>query len=80
MRKIYFQIIVHLRFLIYLAFALTCTSIYAQNKDLIFERIGTECGLSQNQLTCVFQDSRGMLWFGKQDGLNNRFKPFEASL
>ena len=78
MRKINIRLLVHLRFLIYLASAL-CTGIYAQNNDLIFERIGTESGLSQNLLTCIFQDNRGMLWFGTQDGLNNRFKPLADS-
>jgi len=79
MRKNNYRILVHLWFLIYLASALMCTGIYAQNNDLIFERIGTESGLSQNQLICIFQDSRGMLWFGTQDGLHNRFKPLAAS-
>jgi signal transduction histidine kinase/ligand-binding sensor domain-containing protein len=39
-------------------------------QHLKFERISSEQGLSQNTINCIFQDSRGFLWFGTQDGLN----------
>jgi len=35
-----------------------------------FEALSSEDGLSQNTINCIFQDSRGFLWFGTQDGLN----------
>ncbi len=38
--------------------------------DLNFSHITTEDGLSNNTVHCVFQDSRGFLWFGTDDGLN----------
>lgn len=43
--------------------------------DIRFERLGTENytlkkGLSQNTVHCIFQDSRGFMWFGTWDGLN----------
>jgi signal transduction histidine kinase/ligand-binding sensor domain-containing protein/DNA-binding response OmpR family regulator len=67
--------------LVYVAFALICTGIYAQKNNLIFEKINTENGLSQNRLTSIYQDSRGLLWFGTQDGLNMydgyKFKVFK---
>ena len=37
---------------------------------MAFERISLEQGLSQTTVLCVFQDSRGFLWFGTEDGLN----------
>ncbi|HLO29721.1 MAG TPA: two-component regulator propeller domain-containing protein [Anaerolineales bacterium] len=40
------------------------------NCALRFEHIGIEQGLSQSSVQIVFQDSRGFLWFGTQDGLN----------
>jgi len=35
-----------------------------------FERLTIEDGLSQNAGLAIFQDSRGYLWIGTQDGLN----------
>ncbi len=40
------------------------------NCVLRFDRIGIEQGLSQSSVNVIFQDSRGFLWFGTQDGLN----------
>jgi ligand-binding sensor domain-containing protein/signal transduction histidine kinase len=37
---------------------------------LRFDHIGIEQGLSQSSVHVIFQDSRGFLWFGTQDGLN----------
>jgi len=35
-----------------------------------FEQFSVEHGLSQATVNCIFQDSRGFLWFGTSDGLN----------
>ncbi|HTI07595.1 MAG TPA: two-component regulator propeller domain-containing protein [Puia sp.] len=32
--------------------------------------LGIEQGLSNNSVTCVFQDHKGFMWFGTYDGLN----------
>lgn len=40
------------------------------NCVLRFETIGIEQGLSQSSVRVIFQDSRGFLWFGTEDGLN----------
>jgi ligand-binding sensor domain-containing protein/signal transduction histidine kinase len=40
------------------------------NCVLRFDAIGIEQGLSQSSVRVVFQDSRGFLWFGTEDGLN----------
>ncbi len=34
------------------------------------QRISVEQGLSESSVYCIFQDSRGFLWFCTQDGLN----------
>ncbi len=38
--------------------------------DAFFEHLGTDDGLSQNDVNCIFQDSEGLMWFGTHDGLN----------
>jgi signal transduction histidine kinase/CheY-like chemotaxis protein/ligand-binding sensor domain-containing protein len=42
----------------------------AQDHTLRFGRLGTRQGLSQNNVICMLQDSRGFMWFGTRDGLN----------
>ncbi|WP_338790059.1 two-component regulator propeller domain-containing protein [Bernardetia sp. MNP-M8] len=42
---------------------------YAQS-NMSFEHITIDEGLSQNTPNIFFQDSRGLLWIGTQDGLN----------
>lgn len=39
-------------------------------KNLEFEHLDINKGLSQNNVICVFQDTRGFMWFGTKDGLN----------
>jgi diguanylate cyclase (GGDEF)-like protein len=43
---------------------------WAQVSPMAFERISLEDGLSQTTVLCTFQDSRGFMWFGTEDGLN----------
>jgi len=42
----------------------------AQISDVRFRHISNEQGLSNSTINCVFQDSRGFIWFGTRDGLN----------
>ena len=44
--------------------------IYSQKKDLTFEQIFLEQGLSQSIVQCICQDRTGFMWFGTEDGLN----------
>lgn len=60
-----FQILLWINF----HFTLAIISI-AQPQDIRFEHIGTEAGLSQSNVICIIQDSRGFMWFGTRDGLN----------
>jgi len=43
---------------------------FAQLSNFVFENIGIKEGLSQSQINVIYQDKKGFIWFGTQDGLN----------
>src|ERR1700759_3308354 len=43
---------------------------FAQISDVRFRHFSNEQGLSNSTVNCIFQDSRGFMWFGTRDGLN----------
>jgi len=43
---------------------------WCQSAHLSFSHLGTLQGLSQSNVTCTLQDSRGFMWFGTREGLN----------
>ncbi|MGQ8366023.1 ligand-binding sensor domain-containing protein [Glaciecola sp. 1036] len=46
------------------------SALFAAADNVRFERLGLKEGISQKSITTIFQDSKGFLWFGTQEGLN----------
>ncbi len=46
-----------------------CFNISAQKRTR-FQQLSIEDGLSQNTINTIFQDTKGFMWFGTQNGLN----------
>lgn len=79
-----------MRLLKYILFLASFTSFFAQpylKNKLKFDRLTSQDGLSHNVIYCLFQDSRGFIWIGTQDGLSRydgyefkvyRQKPFDT--
>ncbi len=52
-------------------FLLLCgVSLHGQHQSTNFDRITINDGLSLSSVYCIFQDSKGFMWFGTEDGLN----------
>ncbi len=41
----------------------------SQIKDIAFKHITIKDGLPNSNIQCIFQDSKGFMWFGSEDGL-----------
>ena len=56
----------------------------AQNNQFQFSHLDINNGLSHNDVTCIFKDSRGFMWFGTISGLNRydgyKFKIFKHAV
>jgi signal transduction histidine kinase/DNA-binding response OmpR family regulator/ligand-binding sensor domain-containing protein len=66
--------------IILLSFFLPCLA-YSQDKEIRFEKITMEDGLSQSTGNCILKDKKGYMWFGTALGLNRydgyQFKVFK---
>lgn len=53
----------------------------AYESDIYFSHLDSSNGLSSNEITCIFKDSRGFMWFGTISNINrydaNSFKVFQ---
>ena len=54
-------------------------SAQTNDPDAYFDIYSTRDGLSQNDVTCIIQDSYGFMWFGTNSGVN-RFDGYEFSV
>ena len=57
-------------FLFSVLFLIFSPLLVSQNVNIRFDQIGTKNGLSSSTIFCIFQDSKGFMWFGTQEGLN----------
>jgi signal transduction histidine kinase/ligand-binding sensor domain-containing protein/DNA-binding response OmpR family regulator len=68
-----------------LSFLLLFVSLFleAQNNQFQFSHLNINSGLSHNDVTCIFKDNKGFMWFGTLSGLNRydgyKFKIFKHS-
>ncbi|HNC43671.1 MAG TPA: two-component regulator propeller domain-containing protein, partial [Acidobacteriota bacterium] len=43
---------------------------FAQTESVTFDHLTQEDGLSNNAIRTIFQDRKGFIWIGTEDGLN----------
>lgn len=66
-----FVLLIAVIFVVYgSASALGASTRLADQRNIIFDRLGTEDGVSQAVVTSITQDSHGFIWIGTQEGLN----------
>ena len=70
MRFAQYPILTVLLFAAYPSYSQGQPAVYSQPQNLKFTHIGTESGLSANNVTCILRDNQGFMWFGTRDGLN----------
>lgn len=58
------------RSIVLFLFLLLTHSVVAQQQHIQFKRLTINDGLSLSSVCCIFQDSKGFMWFGTEDGLN----------
>jgi ligand-binding sensor domain-containing protein len=58
----------HVFILLGLVSAVICAR--SQSPSLFFEKITVQDGLSNDNVNCIFQDKKGFIWLGTNDGLN----------
>lgn len=64
-------------------FCFILKTVIAQNNQYQFSQLDINQGLSNNQITCSYKDTKGFMWFGTMSGLNRfdgyRLKVFKHS-
>ncbi|MBC7565891.1 MAG: response regulator [Pedobacter sp.] len=67
MKKYICNLEIRIIFSLFLVFVMTAQG---QTRQIHFNRLDSRNGLSENNINCILQDSRGFIWLGTQDGLN----------
>lgn len=62
--------LIRLLFIYGIASLFFCLGCFAQRFPNTFEKLTTQNGLSQNDVRALLQDSKGYIWIGTHDGLN----------
>ena len=52
---------------------------FGQTNNFVFKYLNIDHGLSQSEITCMYKDSNGYMWFGTRDGLN-RFDGYSVKI
>jgi len=61
LKKIFFSVLLCMLF---------SAQLHAQKTTIRFNRLTIDDGLSLSSVYCIFEDSKGFMWFGTEDGLN----------
>ncbi len=76
------RLVPYLRFFLTALLLGASCALSAQNQQLHFEHLSTINGLSERNINCILQDSKGFIWIGARDGLNRydgyQFKVFRS--
>ena len=71
-------------FTLVIAFSCFAAALKGQNNQFQFSHLSISDGLSHNDVTCIFKDNKGFMWFGTLSGLNRydgyKFKIFKHSV
>ena len=59
-----------LRVLFFFSFLLISAGLVEKSPAIRFRRLTINDGLSLSSVYCIFQDTKGFMWFGTEDGLN----------
>lgn len=66
----FFRGLVKISTALLLIFSATGIQLQGQENRYVFSRLNVNDGLSQNQINCIYRDSKGFVWFGTNAGLN----------
>jgi len=58
------------RLVLVLLVQMASSFVFSQKQNLKFNHLDISDGLSQNNVMCLMEGSRGFMWFGTRDGLN----------
>ena len=66
-------------FIFHLILLLTANPLLSYITNLKFTHLTIDNGLSHSKVNCIYQDKRGMMWFGTNEGLN-RFDGYDFTI